>query len=155
MSPTCAFVAESRITDLKASLLSRHPYIEQLLPGRSIFDLAQTCFADARVSLHNHFRCVPSIIAFSNDLFYHGRLQPRRLPPRSQRFADPVKCVRVPGGKKQGKINVAEAKALVEYLRRGVADGGELQHATVGIISLAGVEQVHQLVRRQERLGTV
>jgi superfamily I DNA and/or RNA helicase len=68
VSPTAAFVSESRIRDLKQSLLaSRHPYVEQLLPGRSIFDLAQTCFADARVALSQHFRCVPQCIAFSNE----------------------------------------------------------------------------------------
>eukprot|EP00966_Prymnesium_polylepis_P292461 6754099-Prymnesium_polylepis.2 len=34
VSPSCAFVSEARISSLKASLLSRHPYVEQLLPGR-------------------------------------------------------------------------------------------------------------------------
>ncbi|KAL1522710.1 hypothetical protein AB1Y20_017685 [Prymnesium parvum] len=146
VSPTCAFVAESRISDLKASLRTRHyPFVEQLLPGRSMFDLAQICFADTRVSLYNHFRCVPAIIAFSNENFYHSRLQPRRLPPRSQRLDPAVVDVLVPGGARRGKINMVEAKALVNYLAKGLAEGGEFQHASVGIISLGGVEQVRLL----------
>ena len=42
VSPLAVGVSEGMVRDLKSSLLaSRHPYIEQLLPGRSIFDLAQ------------------------------------------------------------------------------------------------------------------
>ena len=106
--------------------------------------LAQTCFADARVALSQHFRCVPQCIAFSNEQFYHGRLQPRRLPPLSERLAPALVDILVPGGKKKGKINEGEAQALVDYLRDELEDGAELAErgATVGIISLMGMEQV-------------
>ena len=127
---------------------SRHPFIEQLLPGRSIFDLAQTCFADARVALSQHFRCVPRCIALSNELFYHGRLQPRRLPPQSERLLPAIVDVKVARGKKKGKANVREAAARVEYLAAELAEGsGALARrgATVGIISLMGKEQVRVL----------
>ena len=48
--------------------------------GKSIFDLASACYANSRVALTQHFRCVPSLIAFSNERFYHSTLQPRRWP---------------------------------------------------------------------------
>ena len=127
---------------------SRHPFIEQLLPGRSIFDLAQTCFADARVALSQHFRCVPQCIALSNELFYHSRLQPRRLPPQSERLLPAIVDVKVARGKKKGKVNVREAEALIEYVVNELAEGsGALARrgATVGIISLMGKEQVRVL----------
>jgi hypothetical protein len=147
VSPTAAFVSEARIADLKARLLrARHPYVEQLLPERSVFDLAQTCFADARVSLLQHFRCVPPCIAFCNDHFYHGRLLPRRLPPRSRRLEPSLVDVLVPNAAKRGKTNVEEARALVDYLAAQLARSpSELAHASVGIISLAGVEQARLL----------
>lgn len=149
VSPSAAFVSEGRIADLKAGLLtSRHPYVEQLLPGRSIFDLAQTCYADARVALRQHFRCVPGCIAFSNSRFYHGRLQPCRLPPRSQRLDPPLLDFVVPGGSRSAKTktNEKEARALVHYLRQQLAEpAGELRGATVGIISLSGLEQARLL----------
>ena len=106
--------------------------------------LAQTCFADARVALSQHFRCVPQCIAFSNEQFYHGRLQPRRLPPLSERLAPALVDKFVPGGKKKGKINEGEAQALVDYLQEELEDGAKLAErgATVGIISLMGMEQV-------------
>ena len=151
VSPTASFIAESRIRELKQSLLaSHHPYVEQLLPGRSIFDLAQTCFADARVALTQHFRCVPQCIAFSNEQFYHGRLEPRRLPPQSERLEPALVDVFVRNGKKKGKVNEVEAAALVSYLKAELAEGSELasRGSTVGIISLMGVEQTRVLRRK-------
>ncbi|KAH8095962.1 hypothetical protein JL720_3299 [Aureococcus anophagefferens] len=119
--------SEAAVRDLKRSLLaSGHPFVEQVLPGRSVFDLAQTCFADARCALSHHFRCVPQCIAFSNAQFYHDRLMPRRLPPRSQRLTPALVDVKVPGGKKKGKTNEAEAAAVVAYLAAQLAPGGEL-----------------------------
>lgn len=146
VSPTAAFVSEARISELKAGLLSsRHPYVEQLLPGRSIFDLANTCYANARVALKQHFRCVPACIAFSNARFYDGRLLPRRLPPRSQRLEPSLVDMRVQGATKKGKVNQAEALALVRYLAARLGEGGELAAASVGVISLGGVEQAREL----------
>ncbi|KAH8060292.1 hypothetical protein JL720_13630 [Aureococcus anophagefferens] len=65
-------------------------------------------------------------IAFSNAQFYHDRLLPRRLPPRSQRLTPALVDVKVPGGKKKGKTNEAEAAAVVAYLAAQLAPGGEL-----------------------------
>lgn len=146
VSPTSAFIKEEQIKELKMTLVRKHPYPDQLLPGMSIFDLAQTCFGDARVSLSEHFRCVPSCISFSNEKFYHGRLLPRRLPPRSQRLDPPLLEVVVPGGKKEkNKINLPEAEALVQWLRENLRDDPALRDATVGIISLGGSEQARKL----------
>ncbi|KAH8062656.1 hypothetical protein JL722_3583 [Aureococcus anophagefferens] len=151
VSPTSAFVSEAAVRDLKRSLLaSGHPFVEQVLPGRSVFDLAQTCFADARCALSHHFRCVPQCIAFSNAQFYHDRLLPRRLPPRSQRLTPALVDVKVPAGKKKGKTNEAEAAAVVAYLAAQLAPGGELatRGASVCVISLLGVEQARSIRRR-------
>ena len=145
VSPTTAFVAESRIRQLQQGLLRRHPYPDQLLPGRSLFDLVQTCYGDARVSLTEHFRCVPACIAFSNERFYHDRLQPRRLPVRSQRREPALLDVHVPHGKKHNKVNAPEAEALVGWLRDNLAADRTLRDATVGIVSLGGAEQERRL----------
>ncbi|KAJ8610159.1 hypothetical protein CTAYLR_008727 [Chrysophaeum taylorii] len=148
VSPTASFVAEKDIFDLRARL--RHPYKEQLLPGRSIFDLAHVCFADARVSLTQHFRCVPPCIAFSNDQFYNGHLEPRRLPPsHDAALFPPLLDVRVSDGRKRGKLNEPEARAIATYLRDELGDSGDLaaKNATVAVISLLGMEQA-RLVRK-------
>jgi len=151
VSPTGGFISEATVRDLKARLFaSRHPYVEQLLPGRSIFDLAQTCMADARVSLLQHYRCVPQCIQLSNELFYFNRLQPRRLPLKSKRLTPALVDVFVRGGKKVGKINEKEANAVVSYLKKELAEGAELRRrrASVGIISLLGSLQT-RLIRKR------
>ena len=146
VSPTSAFIKEEQIEALKMTLVRKHPYPDQLLPGMSIFDLAQTCFGDARVSLSEHFRCVPSCIAFSNERFYHGRLLPRRLPPRSLRLDPPLLDVYVKNGKKEkNKINLPEAEACVAWLKQNLRGDPALRDATVGIISLGGSEQARKL----------
>jgi superfamily I DNA and/or RNA helicase len=49
----------------------------------SIYDLAETAFGGV-VALREHFRCVPEIIQFSNDLSYNLTIRPLReqCPPR-------------------------------------------------------------------------
>lgn len=89
---------------------------------------------------------MPGCIAFSNEHFYHGRLLPRRLPPRSRRLEPALVDILVPGGAKKGKVNPAEASALVDYLVAQLARSpSELEGLSVGIISLAGVEQARLL----------
>ena len=66
VSPSSAFISEDKVRQMQTRLTKRHPYPDQLLPGKSIFDLAQTCFGDARITLTEHFRCAPPLIAFSN-----------------------------------------------------------------------------------------
>ena len=71
VSPVAVGIRETSIRDLKSRLLaSRHPYVEQILPGRSIFDLASTCFADSRVALCQHFCCVPRCIYSTVELSF-------------------------------------------------------------------------------------
>uniref|UniRef100_A0A7S3K4Q6 AAA+ ATPase domain-containing protein n=1 Tax=Aureoumbra lagunensis TaxID=44058 RepID=A0A7S3K4Q6_9STRA len=150
VSPTAAFVAEKDMIQLSTRL--SHPYKEQLLPGRSIFDLASCCFADARVGLTQHFRCVPSCIAFSNAQFYLNSLEPRRLPSggMSAALQPSLVDIRIPNGKKVGKTNDNEARAVANYLKLQLdARNGILAkaNASIAVISLLGIEQA-RLCRR-------
>jgi len=153
VSPTASFVAEKDIAELRQRLT--HPYKEQLLPGRSIFDLAHVAMADARVALTQHFRCVPAVIAWSNAQFYHASLQPRKLPPAKDgtSLCPSVLSFRVRDGRKKGKTNDAEARAVTAYLKKELSSPGgksslvALRRKSVAVISLLGVEQA-RLIRR-------
>ncbi|MFH0810228.1 MAG: AAA domain-containing protein, partial [Pseudomonadota bacterium] len=73
---------------------------------QSIYHLAQQSF-DVPVMLREHFRCVPDIIGFSNQLSYQGRIQPLR--DASQVKLKPhVIAHRVWGGSAYNKINRRE-----------------------------------------------
>ncbi|MEU2246166.1 AAA domain-containing protein [Streptomyces sp. NPDC019224] len=109
-------------------------------PESSFFDLAEALSAGrGTLMLKEHFRCMPEIIAFSNELCYDRRLQPLR-----QYGADrlpPVRTVHVENGEAVGTAarlaNAAEAEALVAELVRCCADPA-YEGRSMGVISLRG-----------------
>ncbi|MFJ3089913.1 AAA domain-containing protein [Streptomyces sp. NPDC086838] len=109
-------------------------------PESSFFDLAEALSAGrGSLMLKEHFRCMPEIIAFSNELCYGRRLQPLR-----QYGADrlpPVRTVHVENGEAVGTAarlaNAAEAEALVAELVRCCADPA-YEGRSMGVISLRG-----------------
>ncbi|MEU5488829.1 AAA domain-containing protein [Streptomyces sp. NPDC020196] len=107
-------------------------------PESSFFDLTEALSAGrGTLMLKEHFRCMPEIISFSNELCYNGRLQPLR-----QYGADrlpPVRTVYVENGEAVGAnsrlTNIAEAEALVAEIVRCCADPA-YDGRTMGVISL-------------------
>lgn len=107
-------------------------------PESSFFDLTEALSAGrGTLMLKEHFRCMPEIISFSNELCYNGRLQPLR-----QYGADrlpPVRTVYVENGEAVGAnsrlANLAEAEALVAEIVRCCADPA-YDGRTMGVISL-------------------
>lgn len=121
-------------------------------PDASFFDLAEALSAGrGTLMLKEHFRCMPEIISFSNDLCYNNGLQPLR-----QYGADrlpPVRTVYVENGEAAGTssrlANVAEAEALVTELVRCCADPA-YEGRSMGVISLraskAHLEELENLL---------
>ncbi|MEX0775460.1 MAG: AAA domain-containing protein, partial [Phycisphaeraceae bacterium] len=118
----------------------------------SLFDHGQVRLGK-RITLHEHFRCMPEIIRFSNDLCYKGALIPlRQYPPR--RLA-PFVARRVLDGKRAGGAqsarNQAEAEAIVNVIAACCADP-MYKDKTMGVISLLGEHQAkvieHLLLKR-------
>jgi len=142
VSPTEAFVSEENIENLRASLPDS-PLEDALLPGRSFFDMCAQAFPRGRVVLHEHFRCAPEIIEFSNKLCYDGRLIPVRLPTKRDRFVPSIVDVMVTGGTKIGKVNEEEADKIVAMVKEMMIDSSEKRSTprSIGIISLIGDEQ--------------
>jgi len=142
VSPTEAFVSEQNMENLRATLPDS-PLEDALLPGRSFFDMCAQAFPRGRVVLHEHFRCAPEIIEFSNKLFYDGRLVPLRLPAKRDRFVPSIVDVRLRGGRKIGKVNEQEADKIVELVREMMMDSSDNKSRprSIGIISLIGDEQ--------------
>lgn len=141
VSPTEAFVSEENMENLRATLPDG-PLEDALLPGRSFFDLCAQAFPRGRVVLHEHFRCAPEIINFSNELFYDGRLVPLRLPKKGDRFDPSIVDIKVAGGTKTGKVNEKEADKIVELVREMmISPESKSKPRSIGIISLIGDEQ--------------
>lgn len=144
VSPMAPFVEERKILQLQHNYLGNQPFAPALLPGGSLYTLAQAMFPAQRILLREHFRCVEPIIRFSFQ-FYTEELIPLRLPKASERLDPPLVDVYVPNGRKDGrKINVAEAHAVVDEIQRIVTDP-TFAGRSIGVVSLIGPQQAHYI----------
>ncbi|MCA9645653.1 MAG: DUF559 domain-containing protein, partial [Myxococcales bacterium] len=121
----------------------------------SLFDHANRRFRD-RIVLREHFRCMPEIIRFSNDLCYQTTpLDPLRQYPPNR--LEPVLACHVPGGVREGSgqrvLNRAEAEMLVDQVERCHLDA-RYDGLSFGVIALQGQAQAQHVERLLlERLG--
>ncbi|WP_189708972.1 AAA domain-containing protein [Streptomyces phaeofaciens] len=145
VSPAQVGVDHDEQFALQRRLLGELPAARRNLftPTASLFDIASGLAGGrGRLMLQEHFRCMPEIIGFSNELCYGGRLQPLRqygadrLPPlRSVHVADGFV-----EGSGQKQINRPEAEALVDTVARCIADPAYAGR-TMGVITLLGAGQ--------------
>ena len=140
VSPDGSFIAATHIQSLKDRFLANQPYAAVLTPEKSLYDIASTVFAAQKVMLREHFRCVPAIIAYSNQ-FYDGFMQPLRIPKESERIDPPLVDIYVPSGYRGNKdINRPEAEAIAEEITAILQDK-QFANRTLGVVSLLGPDQ--------------
>lgn len=108
----------------------------------SLYDLALESFGGL-IRLLEHFRCVPQIISFSNDLSYQGAIRPLRDPSTTS-VKPPVVAYRIPGTRGNGKTNIDEARTIVALLQAAL-EQPEYSGKTFGAVSLLGEEQVFHI----------
>lgn len=110
----------------------------------SLFDHGKRRFGN-RIVLREHFRCMPEIIRFSNDLCYHDTplIPLRQYPPER---LEPLRAIHVQNGYREGEgsktINRAEAEAIVRQIIQCCQDE-RYQGKTMGVIVLQGEAQGH------------
>jgi hypothetical protein len=123
---------------------------KQLYDGRtSVYDLARQSFGGT-IRLLEHFRCVPSIIEFSNQLCYSGEVRPLR-EASAARVEPALIAVPVPGGEAIDKVNEKEAE-VVASLVAAICRFPEYDDCTIGVISMVGTENallVDAILRRR------
>lgn len=141
-SPEAVGVLEDDIARLAREHLSAFRFRDEFRPDTSLFDHSERTFG-SHITLREHFRCVPEIIRFSNDLCYRDapliplrQAPPERLPPLRPRFVAEGKCE----GNGQRIQNRAEAEALVETIVK-LADDEAFEGKTMGVIALQGHAQ--------------
>ena len=113
----------------------------------SLFDHGKLRYGMQRITLREHFRCMPEIIRFSNDLCYSDtpliplrQYGPDRLPPLEHQF--------VSGGYREGRgnrtINRPEADAVVDRIKKICGDS-KYDDKTIGVVVLQGEAQASQI----------
>ncbi len=117
------------------------------IPDQAYFDTKHSFFDHIKavsgqpITLREHFRCMPEIIAFSNQICYHDLgidLIPLKLFNHNRLV--PLKKQYVENGNLEQDHNPAEAGAIVDTIRLLVQEEAYLDK-TFGIISLQGKEQ--------------
>ncbi len=156
ISPTYAGINHEDVNQLRARHLVDLPHADSYGVQQSFFDLAEIRY-QGRIRLREHFRCMPEIIQFSNNLCYQSEpLIPLRQYGAS-RLSPVVSVVPVPTGYLKGSgqsvINPPEAKAIVDALLEMLANP-VYKGKTFGVISLLGDAQAREIERLVlERLG--
>ena len=121
----------------------------------SIYDLAETAFGGV-VALREHFRCMPEIIEFCNNLSYSHTIRPLR-EPLSASVRPALVAHRVHGFRdERGKLNQVEAEEIASLVVACLNEPGYTLNesgrpTTFGVISLLGDEQallIENLLRR-------
>ena len=147
VSPMAVGVDVTKMDSLEQMYLrGKIPNAQLYNAKTSIYDIAATTFKP--LMLHEHFRCVPEIIGFSNMLSYDYQIKPLR-EASSSNLLPAVVNYRVDAGQRDGKnkTNVQEAKAIVALMCACMAQP-EYAGKTFGVISLLGDAQ-YQLIQRE------
>ncbi|MDP1612460.1 MAG: AAA domain-containing protein [Sulfuritalea sp.] len=125
------------LENLRKSMLQDIPNSHLFDNLSSIYDIGRQSFGDA-IRLVEHFRCVPEIIAFSNQLSYEGKIKPLR---ESNSTDIKPACVgwRV-DGIREGDTNKGEARRIIDTIK-AMIQHPRYAHKSMGIISMLGEPQ--------------
>jgi len=146
ISPEAVGVNRDQVQQLMRNYLHDFDHADSFDVESSLFDHGRIRFSN-RISLREHFRCMPEIIRFSNDLCYRtDPLIPLRQYPPDR--LEPLKTTTIPNGYREGTgnriINRPEADALVEAIEKCCMDD-RYQGMTMGVIVLQGEAQAYHI----------
>ncbi len=148
-SPEAVGVLEDDIARLARNHLRGFRFREEFRPDTSLYDHALRAFGNV-ISLREHFRCVPEIIRFSNDLCYRDapliplrQPPPKRLMPLQAEFVEEGFCE----GSGSRIINRSEAEAIVVKIQECL-DDENYEGKTMGVIVLQGHAQAELIEKK-------
>ena len=155
ISPEAVGINRVQVQQLMRNFLFDFSHADSFDVESSLFDHGCIRFNN-RISLREHFRCMPEIIRFSNDLCYRADpLIPLRQYPPDR--LEPLKAIAVQSGYREGTgnrvINPPEADALVETIEKCCKDD-RYQGMTMGVIVLQGEAQAYHIEEKLlQRIG--
>ncbi len=156
ISPYSSGISAQSVADLQHRYLDGIPFRNAFSAQSSLYGNAKIRFTQ-NVVLREHFRCMPEIIQFSNDLCYASNgtpLDPLRTYPA--RRLKPLVARHVIDGYSTGGENATnqrEANAILSQIMACIADP-RYAGRTMGVISLHGEAQArlieHKLLEALE-----
>ena len=153
ISPQAVGTDESAVHELIRQHIPDLPQAELLDIKTSLYDLSKMRFPGV-IMLREHFRCLPEIIEFSNQLAYSGAILPLREQPADPSWQSVIDIHIRDGYRQPGTdTNPPEADYIVGKIAELCADP-RYDDKTFGVISLLGDAQA-QLIQGKliDRLG--
>ncbi len=151
ISPYGIGIADEDVAGLQQHYLEGIPHRHALSPQSSLYGNAKIRFSQ-NVVLREHFRCMPEIIQFSNDLCYASNgtpLDPLRAYPANR--LQPLVLRHIADGYRTGGSqhaqNIPEADAIVAQIVGCIADP-RYKGKTMGVISLQGDTQAKLIEKK-------
>lgn len=151
ISPYGIGITDEAVAGLQEHYLEGVPHKHALSPQSSLYGNAKIRFSQ-NVVLREHFRCMPEIIQFSNDLCYASNgtpLDPLRAYPANR--LQPLVLRHVADGYRTGNSqhaqNIPEADAIVAQIAGCLADP-LYKGKTMGVISLQGEAQAKLIEKK-------
>ena len=146
ISPENPGINNEDVEILKKQYLSGIKFSEYIGRDYSYYDYCEILFTRSHIQLRKHFRCMPEIIQFSNQISYSAgtpliplrQYGSSRLPSLKTTFVDDA-ISKVGSG--QFPQNEKEAQAIVNQIKECIIDPA-YKGKTFGIISLQGKVQV-------------
>ncbi|HEV8597070.1 MAG TPA: AAA domain-containing protein [Candidatus Dormibacteraeota bacterium] len=153
ISPQAIGVNQDAVHELIAQHISDLPNAALLDVTSSLYDVAKRMFPGV-IMLKEHFRCLPEIIQFSNDLAYDGQILPLREESTDPDWQPVVDLLVADGYRQAGTdVNPPEADAIVDAVV-AMCDDPRYAAKTIGVISLLGEAQAFHIESRLiDRLG--
>ncbi len=153
ISPYGIGIPDGAIENLQHHYLQGISHKHALSPQSSLYANAKIRFRE-NVVLREHFRCMPEIIQFSNDLCYANSgtpLDPLRSYPPDRLKPIEVRHVKegYRTGASQNAQNPPEAEAIVEQVLSCINDP-RYNNRSMGIISLQGEAQARLIEKKIE-----
>lgn len=143
VSPSNIGVKEEDIDALIEQFLGDIPNNHLFNGKTSIYDIAKTSNFKP-LMLMEHFRCLPEIIEFSNQLSYNGKIKPLR-ENSGVSITPPTVEYRVPNGlRNQNKVNIEEAKHIASLICACI-ENPNYADKTFGVISMVGDQQAIEI----------
>lgn len=134
--------------DVDKTLALSEMYIKGNMPNWHLYDMNSSLYDIAKTTfpilmLKEHFRCVPEIIGYSNQLSYDYKIKPLR-DGSSSPLKPPTVSYRVDGVRSASKVNDVEANTIVA-LMLSCMEQPEYKGMTFGAISLLGDQQAKKI----------
>ncbi|MFN7065899.1 MAG: AAA domain-containing protein [Aquificaceae bacterium] len=116
----------------------------------SLFHHVELRYADTKVALREHFRCMPEIIEFCNQLCYtETRLIPLRQYPPDR--LNPIEKVYVPNAFCEGDGQYIKNEIEAEYIAnkiREICEDKRYKEKTIGVVVLQGKNQAKVIEKK-------